>query len=138
MAQEIYAAIFNGSAWVAAGANATTGGGVSNSGDSATQPRLAAGGGQLQLAWKSDRITGQTGLTSDIYARRWNGTSFVEDVLGDASYSGVSQNATSATTPALTVDPTGRAFVAWDDISGGNPSVRRPRQYLRDKHGLLR
>src|SRR5262249_52019585 len=47
-----------------------------------------------------------------------------EDVRGDASYRGVSQNATSATTPVLTLDPSGRAFVAWDDISGGNPSVR--------------
>src|SRR5262249_36600204 len=62
--------------------------------------------------------------TTEIYARAWNGTAFVEEVRSDASFRGVSKNAIAATTPSLAVDPSGRPFVAWDDIASGSPEVR--------------
>ncbi|MCA9210520.1 MAG: hypothetical protein KDA55_19315, partial [Planctomycetales bacterium] len=56
---EIYAARFSGGSWQAAGVGSNTGGGVSNSRGSATQPRLASGGDRLQLFWTDDQIAGR-------------------------------------------------------------------------------
>jgi len=122
--QEIYSALFNGSAWVAAGTGATSAGGVSNTHGLATQPKLAAASGKLYLIWTDDRTAAKTGNTTEVYARVWSGTDFIEEIRGDASFRGISQSAIAATTPTLSVDPLGRPFVAWDDISTGSPEVR--------------
>ena len=48
---QIYAAMFNGTAWVPAGSGANRGGGVSLSLGPASQPLLSSNDGQLFLAW---------------------------------------------------------------------------------------
>ena len=79
---EVYTARFNGVAWV--------GGNVSNTRGAATQPQLAAAGGKLFLAWADDRRTNLTGNSVALYVKQWNGSQFVEELTGDASYRGVS------------------------------------------------
>ena len=84
---QIYAAMFNGSAWAPAGdRRAISGGGVSASRGPATQPVLSANGGQLYLAWIDNEFPSAPGNAAAIYVKSWNGSAFVEQVPGDASF----------------------------------------------------
>ena len=109
-------------AWVPAGLRAASDGGVSDTGGSATQPTLASGGGVLELVWLDDRVASFTGNTTVLYARRWNGAAFVEELPGDASAGGISQLG-AAQRAAVTVDANGHPFVAWQDLSSGTPEI---------------
>ena len=100
--------------------------------------RLSAAGGKLFLAWADDRTAAKTGNTVEVYARTWSGTAFIEEVRGDASFRGVSQNAIAATTPALAVDPSRPAVRRL-----GRHRIRKSRrcasrQLLHRRHDLLR
>ncbi len=119
---EIYAARFNGSAWVDAGAGSRSGGGVSQTGG-ASAPRLASGGGALQLLWTNDRVSSLTGNTVNLYARRWNGSAFVEEVPGDASGRGVATVVNNPASLTLAVDAAGHPFAAWTDASTGTAEI---------------
>jgi Ca2+-binding RTX toxin-like protein len=120
---EVYAARHQGG-WQAAGIGANAGGGVSNSNGRATGPRLAAGNA-LQLIWIDDRIAGLDGNTSALYARRWNGTAFVEELAGDASGRGIHPQYAVPADVALAASGTGVVAV-WSDRSSGTPQI-----YLR-------
>lgn len=119
---EIYARRFNGTAWVEAGAGSASGGGISATGGEATQPQLAAGGGVLHLAWLDNRIASMTGNTTVLYAKRWNGSAFVEELGGDASHRGISPRGIPQA-PALAADTAGHPFIAWQDFASGNPEI---------------
>ena len=118
-ADEIYAAMYNGTKWVAAGTGAASGGGVSNTDGMAATPKLAASDGNLYLLWLDNRILNFSGNTIAPYVKQWNGSTFVEDVVGDSSYRGIGNAIGAPMTPALAVDPNGNPFVVWEDTSSG-------------------
>ena len=68
---DIYADMYTGTAWMAAGAGAASGGGISNSIYQSTQPHLSQGGGVLTLTWVED--LGDASTQSALYTRAWNG-----------------------------------------------------------------
>ncbi len=123
---EIYAARFDGANWVNAGDGARSAGGVSATRGSATRPQLAANGGRLHLVWLDDRRRNSTGNTLALYAKRWNGDSFVEELVGDASHRGVANMTAAPAAPHVAVDDAGHPFVVWTDTSAGREQV-----YLR-------
>src|SRR5205807_1083371 len=86
----IYAARYDGTAWTPAGSRAMTGAGISSVDGEATQPRLAAGGGRLYLLWAHNRFYNNAGVTSALYARRWDGAKFGEELPGEAARRGIS------------------------------------------------
>jgi hypothetical protein len=120
---EIYAATYNGSAWVPAGTGAASGGGISHTGGGATQPKLATNGGRLYLLWLDNRVLNFTGNTTGLYVKRWNGSAFAEELVGDASYRGIGDSVGAPSAPAFSVDPSGHPFVAWDDTASGGPQI---------------
>lgn len=120
---EVYAARHQGG-WQAAGVGANVGSGVSQSNGSATAPRLAAGN-SLHLVWTDDRVAGFDGNTSAIYSRRWNGTSFVEELPGEASGRGIHPQYAVPSNVALAASGSGVVAV-WSDTASGTPQI-----YLR-------
>ncbi len=78
-------------------------------------PRLVAGGGQMSLFW--------LGSQSQIYAQKWNGTAFVEELPGEASGQGVSTTGKAAQSISAAMDALGRPTLVWSDLSSGRPSV---------------
>jgi Ca2+-binding RTX toxin-like protein len=120
---EVYAARHQGG-WQAAGIGANAAGGVSQSNGNATAPRLAAGDA-LHLAWTDDRVAGLDGNTTSIYARRWNGTSFVEELPGEASGRGIHPQYAAPSSVALAASGSGVVAV-WSDMASGTPQI-----YLR-------
>ncbi len=100
-----------------------TGGGVSSTRGNATQPRLAAGGSTLYLVWADDRLASRNASGVSLYARRWNGVSFVEELANDASFAGVASAGSAALGLDLAVDNAGKPFVAWEDQTAGTRQV---------------
>src|SRR5207237_3237345 len=113
----------NGSAWLPVGSGGTSGAGISLVDGEATQPRLAASGGQLYLLWSQNRFFDFAADTSMIYARRWNGTAFAEDLPGEASRQGISDTGIGPQALATAVDNTGHVFVAWNDLASGGSQI---------------
>ena len=112
---QIDAAYFNGTAWLPAGT------GISETTDQASQPKLAAADGQMYLSWIDGSPTTFIGTPAAVYIKKWNGTSFVEELPGDASYRlGISKTAGATQSPAMTVDNAGHPFVAWNDDASGS------------------
>ena len=120
---QIYAAQWNGAAWLAAGAGADSGGGVSDADGSATSPVLAANGGSLYLLWLNNRVAGSNGNAVANYVKMWNGSAFVEQIPGDSSYNGIGNTIDAPTAPALAVNAAGLPFAAWQDDTGGGPQI---------------
>ena len=120
---QIYAAVFNGSAWTAAGVGATSGGGVSASSGRAAQPQLAVNDGALYLTWLDNLLPTENGNGAASFVKRWNGTAFVEQIVGDASYTGIDNFRGAATAPALAVNTAGQPYLAWQDSSFGAPQI---------------
>jgi hypothetical protein len=117
----IYARRFSGGVWAEAGFGAASGGGLSGYGGSATQPQLVGDATALQLLWVDNRLGNTTANLADIFARKWNASSFVEPLAGDASYRGIHSTGTS--TPlalALASDGAGHPWVAWSDLGSGH------------------
>ena len=81
---QIDAAQFSGAAWTPVGS-----GTVSVSQGPATQPALAANGGQLYLAWIDNEFPGDPANADAVYAERWNGAAFASQVFGDAQDGGI-------------------------------------------------
>jgi hypothetical protein len=119
----VYATRYNGTTWSPAGAGATSGAGISAVDGEATQPQIAANGGRLHLAWAHNRFFGDAGIDSVVYARRWTGSDFAEEVPGDATYGGVGGTVLGPEELAVAVDSVGHPFVAWNDRTSGNPEV---------------
>ncbi len=71
----------------------------------AAQPLLVSNGTQVHLLW--------AGARDHLYASRWNGTTFVEEIPGDASGIGISLTGRSIEGMSASIDSTGRAAVSW-------------------------
>ncbi|HAM70036.1 MAG TPA: hypothetical protein DCM86_00140, partial [Verrucomicrobiales bacterium] len=116
---DIQASVYAGSVWSPAGTGALDPGGVSHSAGVASQPRIASNGGRLVLAWADTT----PGSPTRLYSRVWDGTSFVEQLPGDASFQGIATLSVQFQTLALTADASGHPFAAWDDVFALRPSV---------------
>ncbi len=120
---EIYAAMFDGNNWLAAGEGSITEGGISATVGDATRPQLSAASGQLFLAWLDNRLANFTGNTTAIYVKQWDGMAFTEELPGDASNRGIANMVGNAQAPALAVDGAGHPFVAWSETEAGNRDI---------------
>ncbi len=120
---EVYGARVSGGVWAEAGANSRSAGGLSSTGGSATRPQLASNGGSLHLLWLDDQFAAERGNSTAIFAKRWNGSSFVEELPGDARATGIHARYASPTSLALAVSSTGQPTSAWADLSPGREEV---------------
>ena len=103
----IYAAQFNGTSWVALGAGATSGGGISASSLAVNEFAAATNGTDLAVAWTQDF----TSAPSQIYVKQFNGFSW-SALAGSASGTGLSQSLYAASAPTVAYAG-GNLFVAW-------------------------
>jgi hypothetical protein len=60
---------------------------------------------------------------SEIYIKRWNGSTWVEVGAGSASGGGISDNGGYAYDPSLAAAPDGTLYVAWSDDSAGDSEI---------------
>mgnify|MGYP003619885093 CR=1 FL=1 len=110
---EIYVRRWNGSAWVQMGPDSAFGGGISDNDGKSENPALAIGPDGPIVAWEDDSSGDQ-----EIYARRWNGSTWVEIGANSAGGGGISTGSGSAEAAALAVGPDG-PLLAWGDNSDG-------------------
>ncbi len=115
VAQAIYARRYAAGVWQEAGAGSADGFGVGGHRGDAARPNLAAGADAFYIVWSDNRATTQTEIGNQLYALRWNGTSFAEEAPGDASADGISVDTAASTNLAVAVDPSGRPWVAWQE-----------------------
>ena len=121
-AREVYVRLWDGAAWIEAGAGSASGGGISAShGGIAGQepPALAfSPAGHLLVAW-----TGATGGKAEIYVRRWDGSRWAEMGAGSAAAGGVSASPGPANRPTLALTAAGTPILAWQEQTGGLTQV---------------
>jgi hypothetical protein len=112
---EIYVRRWNGSSWEEVGAGSASGGGISNNGGTSEFPSLAiAPDGTPYVAWNDSSYSD---WPSEIYVRRWNGSSWEEVGVGSASGEGIS-NSDSSYNPSLAIASDGTPYVAWHNMTG--------------------
>jgi hypothetical protein len=117
--REIYVRCWNGSNWEEVGSGSASGGGISDNDGWSYDPSLAvAPDGRPYVAW-NDSSSGD----SEIYVRRWNGSSWEEVGSGSASGGGISANDGWSYHPSVAVAPDGRPYIAWEDDSGGDYDI---------------
>jgi hypothetical protein len=96
-----------------------SGGGISNTTGLSGSPSLAiAPDGTPYVAWQD----GPSG-DSEIYIRRWNGSSWEEVGAGSASDGGISDSPEKASSPSLAIAPDGTPYVAWEDEAVGDAEI---------------
>jgi uncharacterized protein YegL len=101
--------------WEELGSGSATEGGISDNIGLSNAPSISlAPDGTAYIAWQDD-----TSGDSEIYVKKWNGSSWVEVGSGSASSGGVSNNDGESETPSIAIAPDGSPYVAWMDDSGG-------------------
>ena len=85
-----------------------------------SQPQLVSGGGELHLVWLHTPFDlHPTGL----FALRWDGQNFIEQVIGDAQNTGVSWTGGAAQDLAVAADQNGHPTVVWQDAVSGSAQI---------------
>jgi hypothetical protein len=113
----IYVKQWNGSQWEEVGPGSASGGGISQT-DVAESPSIAVDvQGMPYVAWDDTNLSTNN---SEIYLRRWSGSSWEEVGPSSASAGGISQNDGRSFEPSLAIAVDGRAYIAWYDESSGN------------------
>ncbi len=116
---EIDSARFEAGTWVQADVSKTHG--------TASQPKLASGGGQLHLVWQEDLRSSARGTRNTIYAMRWNGTAFAEEIVGVSDVAdGIIGSGDGLQSLSLAVDSNGKPFVSWSSTDAFSTQI-----YLR-------
>ncbi len=87
--QNLHGKSFDGAAWADLGA-LTPHGPATDNATIARDVRLASGGGVLWMFW-TDEDTRRSDQPQALYAERWNGTTFVARLPGDAAGDGISE-----------------------------------------------
>ncbi len=115
----ITAAQFTAGSWAQAISSGTAG--------TPSQPRLGVGGGQLHLVWAEELLSSGVGSGTTVYAKRWNGTEFVERFTqsGDLA-GGITGTGDGLLALSLAVNPAGQPFVAWSNSAADSSQI-----YLR-------
>jgi hypothetical protein len=118
---EIYVRRWNGSSWEEVGSGSASGGGISDNDGLSDLPSVAiAPDGTPYVAWTDS----SGGDFSEIYVRRWNGSSWEEVGAGSASGGGISESSGDSIGPSLAIAPDGTPYVAWgDDIGWENLEI---------------
>ena len=112
---EIYVRRWNGSSWEEVGSGSASGGGISDNGSQSSSPSIAvAPNGIPYIAW--DDCSGSP--TTEIYVRRWNGSSWEEVGSGSASGGGISNNSGHSSSPSIAIASDNTPYVAWHDQTG--------------------
>ena len=118
----IYATRYINGTWLAAGAGAETGLGISANAGINTHPVLASDNGVLLLGWSNTGI-GDTAAVNHLYLREWDGTEFAEALPGQATGDGVASGQSAFEALDLAVDASGRAFASWIDRGTATPGL---------------
>jgi parallel beta-helix repeat protein len=129
--EQIFVKTFTGGAWVSAGPDGAVKQGVSDTLRRSLDPKLESGGGELFLVWVEHDNADYADPDASIFAKRWDGTQFVETLPGDASGGGISATGGKLSALDLAVDADGRPTVGWTDDTSGLPQA-----YLRTVTGL--
>ncbi|MDB4955591.1 MAG: exported protein of unknown function [Myxococcales bacterium] len=111
---EIYARQWNGTVWAGLGGSESAGG-ISNTVGDSEVPSVVLGSDELPIVAWSEYV----GSISQLYLKRWNGTSW-QEIGGSATDLGVSQIngvTTGAQLPSLAIDHHGRIVVAWQQTN---------------------
>jgi hypothetical protein len=116
---EIYVRRWNGSSWEEVGTGSASGGGISSNTEDSYSPSVAISpDGIAYVAWHDS-----SGGDTEIYVRRWNGSSWEEVGTGSATGGGISDNSGSSGRPVMAVAPDGTVYVAWEDYSDGDSEI---------------
>ena len=111
---DIYVRRWNGTAWVEMSQGSATERGISNNSGTSEAPSLAIGpDGAPVIVWHDD-----SGGDWEIYARRWNGATWVEMDNGAAAGGGISDDGGNSRQPALAIGPNNTSVVVWTDFDG--------------------
>jgi Ca2+-binding RTX toxin-like protein len=89
----------------------------------AYNPQLVSNGSNLVLGWIEDLRENHLGDATAIYYARWNGSSFIESVAGDAIGRGISLNSRQAADLRLDLDDMGRATAIWNESTEQGPRI---------------
>ena len=113
---DIYIKRFNRTSWVEVGSGSASAGGISDTIGDSVEPSLALdGSGNPYVAWYDGPST--TNANTEIYIKRFDGTSWVEVGSGSASGGGISDNSGRSGSPSLALNWSGNPYVAWGDSS---------------------
>ncbi len=105
-----------GQGWSDVGAGSSSGGGISNNAGASYKPALAiAPGNRPFLAWVDE----SNGSDTEIYARGWSDSTWLNLGSNSASGGGISNNSAPSLDPSIAVDRFSRAIVAWGDSNRG-------------------
>lgn len=116
---EIYVRRWNGTSWEEIGSSSATGGGISNDDSDSYGSSIAiAPDGTPYIAWDD-----YGGTDSEIYVRRWNGTSWEEVGVGSATGDGISNNDGVSGGSSIAIAPDGIPYVVWQDDTNGNREI---------------
>jgi hypothetical protein len=116
---EVYVRQWNGTSWAEVGAGSAGGGGISRNGSNSFRAAITiATNGLPVVAW-----TDGFGSATEIYARQWNGTAWVEMGAGSAGGGGVSNSAGVSSDAALAAGPGGVVYLTWSDTTAGNAEI---------------
>ncbi|TAK78891.1 MAG: hypothetical protein EPO12_11675, partial [Aquabacterium sp.] len=85
-----------------------------------SSPDLSTGGGTLRLLWVRQPLENRL---VDLYALRFDGSHFVEELPGEAQPGGISESGGKATQLATATDSQGRTTVVWQDSFSGQPEI---------------
>ena len=117
---EIYVRRWDGVSWVEMGSGSASGGGISDNSGRSDDPSLAVRPDGTPIAVWEDWSDGD----AEVYARCWDGVSWVDMGSGSATGGGISDNNGRSADPSLAISPEGIPMVAWGDNSGsGDPEI---------------
>ena len=111
----IYVEMETGGVWSAAGAGAASNFGLTGTDQTSGQPVLAASGSTLTLVWVSSvdtTVGGTGGQTENLRTLTWNGSGFAAVQPTDVTGTGIGQIAGLQRSLALSLDPSGRPWLA--------------------------
>ncbi|MFC1611425.1 hypothetical protein ACFL6C_10730 [Myxococcota bacterium] len=113
---EILVRRYDGVAWQEVGPGSASSTGISGTSGVSIQPSIAIDPvtDEPIVAWQ-DRTDGN----DQIYVRGFDGTTWQELGVESASGGGISNTAVHSKEPTITIDPTGRPVVVWEDTVGG-------------------
>jgi hypothetical protein len=116
---EVYVRKFDGTSWVEVGAGSASGGGISNDPMNSDGVRIAiAPDGTPYVAWHQFEFGAPA---SEIYIKKFNGSTWVEVGTGSATDGGISNTPSSYSSMAsLAIAPDGTVYIAWHESSSSS------------------